>query len=93
MRLIITLTLLVPQLLFMRRYPAARWREPAVAAMAPLSVLLAVFMIDNLLNDMFNPVMLIAAGGLTGLYIHGGSDEASSGDSSPPPQPNGPRLL
>jgi hypothetical protein len=26
-------------------------------------------MIDNLFNDMFNPAMLLSAGGITGLYI------------------------
>ena len=66
----LTLTIMVPQLLFLRRYPVARWREPAVAAVAPLSMLLGLFMIDNLLNDMFNPVMLLAAGGLTGLALN-----------------------
>ena len=65
----LSLTLLVPQLLFMRRFPLRTWRDPAVAALAPLSVLLGLFMIDNLLNDMFNPVMLLSAGGLTGLFI------------------------
>jgi hypothetical protein len=38
-----------------------------VAALVPLSMMLGMFMIDNLLNDMFNPVMLLSAGGLTGL--------------------------
>ena len=65
----LALTLLLPQLLFLRRYPTARWREPVVAAMVPLSMLLGLFMIDNLLNDMFNPIMLLIAGGLTGLAI------------------------
>lgn len=92
----LTLTLLVPQLLFMRRYPAERWREPVVAAMVPLSVLLALFMIDNLLNDMYNPVMLIAAGGLTGLCLQPpGADETPAGTDVPaiPEPPKGPRLL
>ncbi len=94
----LTLTLLVPQWLFLRRFPARRWREPPVAALVPLSVLLGLFMIDNLLNDMFNPVMLLAAGGITGLYIRGPSaaaqdpDVSAPDDTSPAP-PRAPRLL
>ncbi len=65
----LTLTLLLPQILFMRKFPIKTWREPAVAALVPLSVLLGLFMLDNLLNNMFNPVMLLSAGGPTGLYI------------------------
>ena len=65
----LTLTLLLPQILFLRKFPIKTWREPAVAALVPLSVLLGLFMLDNLLNNMFNPVMLLSAGGLTGLYI------------------------
>ena len=65
----LSMTLLLPQILFLRRFPTRTWKEPAVAALVPLSVLLGLFMIDNLLNDMFNPVMLLSAGGITGLFI------------------------
>jgi hypothetical protein len=65
----LTLTLLLPQVLFLKMFPPSLWRETAVAAIAPLSILLGLFMIDNLFNDMFNPAMLLSAGGLTGLYI------------------------
>jgi hypothetical protein len=61
--------LLLPQLLFLKMFPPRMWREASVATIAPLSILLGLFMIDNLLNDMFNPAMLLSAGGLTGLYI------------------------
>lgn len=65
----LTLTLLLPQILFLKTFPASVWRQTAVASIAPLSVLLGLFMIDNLFNDMFNPAMLLSAGGITGLYI------------------------
>ncbi len=78
----LTLTLLLPQVLFLRRYPVHTWREPPAAALAPLSVLLGLFMIDNLLNDMFNPVMLLSAGGITGLAIR-----------QPAGRPTGPAAL
>lgn len=83
------LTLLLPQWLFLRMFPARTWRDPPVAAAAPLAVLLGLFMIDNLFNDMFNPVMLLAAGGITGLYIRHqrGEDvsEAHPPADAPPP--------
>lgn len=94
----LTLSLLLPQWLFMRMFPAQRWREPSVSALAPLAVLLGLFMIDNLFNDMFNPVMLLAAGGISGLFVRHASgadvladDEATIGAL---PQPTiSPRLL
>jgi hypothetical protein len=90
--------LLLPQLLFLRRYPVRLWREPAVAAMAPLSVLVGLFMLDNLLNDMFNPVMLLCAGGITGLCLRPPDDPASesgsaAGGESVVPPPPAPRAL
>lgn len=65
----LNLSILLPQLLFLRRYPPRRWSEPAVAAVAVQPVLLSIFMIDNLLNNMYNPVLLVVAGGLTGLAL------------------------
>lgn len=94
----LTLTLLVPQLLFMRMFPARKWRDQAVAAVAPLAVLLGLFMIDNLFNDMFNPTMLLSAGGITGLYIrHARGERILAGETgteqfTPLPEP-APRLL
>ena len=91
----LSLTLLLPQLLFARLFPAARWNEPAVAALVPLSVLLGLFMIDNLFNDMFNPIMLLSAGGLTGLYVRGTSGQPLFADGVAPTPPAMPatRLL
>lgn len=93
----LTLTLLLPQVFFLRRFPLATWREPAVAMLAPLPVLLGLFMIDNLLNDMFNPVMLLVAGGLTGLHIQGAAPALAASpapdDATLPGTPCAPRLL
>ena len=90
----LTLTLLLPQLLFLRRYPAARWGEPAVAAVVPLSLMLGIFMIDNLFNDMFNPVMLLSAGGLTGLSLRRLDEDAGFASAAAvPDEPMRPRLL
>ncbi len=88
-----TMTLILPCLLFLRRYPPARWRQPEVAAMAGLPILIALFMIDNLFNNMFNPTMLLAGGGMAGLATQpetaGCADMASQPhpDSIPLPRP------
>lgn len=65
----LTLTLVLPQFLFIFMFPPKLWRDPRVAAVAPLPLLLGVFMVDNLFNDMFNPTMLLSAGGITALFI------------------------
>ena len=52
---------------FVWLYPPRRWSEPAVAPAAAIAVLLALFMIDCLMNAMVNPVYLLGVGGLTGL--------------------------
>jgi hypothetical protein len=71
------------------------WKQTAVASIAPLSVLLGLFMIDNLFNDMFNPAMLLSAGGITGLYIRHSRGERvlSQGAISVKEPENGVRLL
>ena len=71
----LTLTLVLPQFLFLVVLPPAHWRKPEVAAVAPLPMLLGVFMIDNLFNDMFNPTMLLSAGGITTLFLKTRSGE------------------
>lgn len=86
----------VPPLLFLRRYPPATWKDPAVAAVLAGPLLLALFALDSLMNDMFNPLMLLLAGGLTGLWLQDdpGDTNDVSGMSPPAPvQATGPRLI
>jgi len=52
---------------FCLRTPPQRWAEPAVAAATGLAFLLALSLIDNLVNAMFNPMFILAAGGLAGV--------------------------
>ena len=56
--------LTLPLILLCRHCPARRWKEPGVAPIAALAVLLVLYMIDNLSNAMFNPVYYLAAGAL-----------------------------
>ena len=72
---VVTLALIWPCLRFLRLYPPKEWRRPEVAAMVGLPLVLGLFMIDNLFNNMFNPAMVLAAGGLAGLSA-GAADEA-----------------
>jgi hypothetical protein len=60
-------TILVPVLLFIRRFPAKLWQQPDVAPAAALAIVLVLYMLDHLANAMLNPVFLLAAGGLSGL--------------------------
>jgi O-antigen ligase len=90
--------LLLPVWLFLKRYPPGCWadRPLAAAGLAPVA-LLCLFAIDSLLNDMYNPLIMLFAGGLTGLVL-------SESPGAPPPEeeaaadvsagePKTPRLL
>lgn len=63
----LTVTILMPLVIFRLRYPVAEWARPPAAPGAPLAVLLGLYMIDCLLNAMVNPVFMLFAGGLSGL--------------------------
>lgn len=63
----LTAVLLLAPLLFAIKWPASTWGDPLVAPAAAFAVLLGVTMIDDLLNAMYNPVMMLAAGGLSSL--------------------------
>ena len=62
-----TAAVLLPGLKLLRLYPVRQWSSPAVGPAAVLAVLLVIYMIDNLLNAMINPIFIVAAGGLAGL--------------------------
>ena len=57
--------LLLPMAVFLRRFPASRWMDAAVAPAAVLAVALLLFSVDDLANGYVNPVYLLAAGGLS----------------------------
>jgi tetratricopeptide (TPR) repeat protein len=62
-----TLTFMVSQVLFYRRFPGAVWARPEVAPAVALSLQIGLCMIDNLSNAMPNPLYAIAIGGMTGM--------------------------
>jgi hypothetical protein len=66
----LTASLLLPVLSFyMLRYSARSWSHPKVAPAAALSVVLALYMLDSVLNAMFNPVFIFLSGGLSGIVL------------------------
>jgi hypothetical protein len=62
-----TLLLLLPSLILLRKLPVGIWLHPAFAPAAIFITLVLLHAIDNLENSMFNPVFILAAGGLAGM--------------------------
>ena len=86
----VTLVFLLPSVLLTRRYPAASWLSPALAAPVALVVLLALQMLDGLFNAMPNPIFMLAAGGTIGLK--GGLQSLTRVAGARPPADNRPAL-
>lgn len=77
----LTAAVLLPVVRLLRLCPARTWSSPEVAPAAVLAVLLMLYMIDNLLNAMINPIFMVAAGGLAGLQAQ--EQEAAEGLDAP----------
>jgi hypothetical protein len=63
----VTALLLLPVLVLLRRCSVRYWVHPKIAPAGALAVVLALYMIDNLLNSMYDPIFPLAAGALAGL--------------------------
>ena len=66
----LTVFMLLPVLGFVLRYPVNLWTNRKVAPAAALAVLLALYMVDCLLNAMINPIYTLMCGGITGLLLN-----------------------
>ena len=66
-------SLILPAIRFCFVYPVKTWLDSKVAPAAVLAVVLILFVLDCLLNDMFNPVFPLISGGLSGLLIQPGN--------------------
>lgn len=64
-----TASLLLPSIMFLRRYPASLWLNRKVAPAAALAVLLALYTLDCFLNAMINPIYTLACGGIAGVVL------------------------
>jgi hypothetical protein len=64
-------TFLLPVIMYCGvRYKPQTWFHPKIAPGAVLSVVLALYLFDCLLNSMMNPIYTFACGGLTGLLLN-----------------------
>lgn len=54
----------LPVLRLLRRSPARTWLEPTIAPVAALSLIGLLYAFDCLSNDMYNPIYLVATGGV-----------------------------
>lgn len=89
------LSMALPQWFYLKRFTTKDWNtRPLVClGLAPV-VLVALFSIDGLLNDMFNPLIMLLAGGMTGLYLRKSKlEDDTSGNLPVEKHPQKPRLL
>jgi hypothetical protein len=63
----VTGSLLLPVICFSFRYPTRLWFKPQVAPAAVLAVSTTLFMLDSVLNNMYNPVFALISGGLSAI--------------------------
>jgi len=63
----LTLTLLLPIIILLRSYNIKDWFGTKIAAASSLAILLGIYMIDNLVNAMTNPIFMVTAGGIISL--------------------------
>lgn len=59
-----TAALLLPIVLILKRIPVRTWAHPKAAPAAALAIVLLMYMFDNLMNAMINPVFMLVAGAL-----------------------------
>ncbi len=62
-----TVVFLLPCFIFARVLAKTNRDGPSLNTVAPLALLIVLYMIDNLLNAMINPIFTVVAGGLSGL--------------------------
>ena len=65
----LTVAVLLPPLLLRLRVPPQWWAHPMAAPAAAVAVLLTLYMADNLLNAMINPIFMMGMGGLAALGV------------------------
>lgn len=62
-----TLMILLPPLLVWSRCPLKMWMHPGIAPAVAMAVLLSLYMLDNILNGMPDPIFTLALGGLAAI--------------------------
>ena len=79
----LTTAILLPMMVLMRRYPVKEWFQPQLASVTVLAVLLGLYMVDNLLNAMINPIFMVAAGGISGLIKESLAEDFIKAENEP----------
>ncbi len=65
----ITVSMLLPAVLFLKRFSVEQWNRPELAAVTVFGVILNLFLIDCLVNAMPNIIYVIVAGGLFNIVL------------------------
>jgi hypothetical protein len=75
-----------PVVLFLRRIKSSSWNEKSWGIPAVMAIFLAIYMIDDLLNAMMNPIYMLFNGGLTGMMLKSQAQLFSTARESDPHQ-------
>jgi tetratricopeptide (TPR) repeat protein len=59
--------LLLPGVLFLKRFPVEQWDHPSLAPATVVAVIVDLYLLDGLFNGMLNVIYVIAAGGLVNI--------------------------
>jgi hypothetical protein len=84
--ILLTMVIVQPVLMLLYRSTPGQWAGREYGAISVMSVLLALYMIDNLLNGMVNPIFMLFNGGICGL-LAGGVPELVAGNGNLVPDP------
>ncbi|MCF8271899.1 hypothetical protein [Chlorobium sp.] len=68
--MVLTLTIQLPVFIILVRMRPEKWSGDTFAAPIVMAIFLSIYMIDNLLNAMVNPIYMLFCGGITSLLIH-----------------------
>lgn len=75
---LMTVTIILPMILMLIKVPLREWASPRYAAASVFATMLTVYMIDNLLNGMVNPIFMLFAGGINTMLTQ--ETEETEGD-------------
>jgi len=78
---LLNIVILLPVILLLYRSTPAQWNTKEYGALSAMCMLLLLYMIDNLLNGMINPIFMLFNGGICGLLANGVPESFSSDDT------------
>ena len=76
-------SILLAPFLFFWKISSRRLGDPLVAPAVAFSICLCIFMADSLFNAFFNPVLMVASGGLSSLLMSPAAFASTGTDESP----------